>query len=168
MGLYLRTTFCWHWLEMGDNATTCCCWELRLWRHNLESQEVTEQIRQNRPCSSQFNLESDRRLHTGRSFQGRLCISVPAWLCCWWSFTRTKDIPSGCCRSPSMKSCLWDVDDGSGGTRWVLVVLHHWSGETFSQVLCFLLKCPWICQGCTSLSAAQCGSIWWWWKRTFL
>lgn len=30
------------------------------------------------PCSSQFNPDRDRHLHTGRGAQGRLCISVPA------------------------------------------------------------------------------------------
>lgn len=116
---------------------------MRPWRCHLESQEVAEQapVLLNLIQTGTDTCTQAEVLKVGFSFLSLLAV---------WSFTRTKDIPAGHCRSLSLKSCLWNVDDGSGANQWVLVPFHHWSGETFSQVLGFQLKCPWICQGCTN------------------
>lgn len=90
---------------------------------------------------------------------GQALYFCPCWLCPWWSFTRTKDIPSGHCRSLSMNSCLWDVDDGSGGNQWVLFPLHPWSGGDLHPGAWFPAEMPMDLPRLHKQAASQLGSL---------
>lgn len=124
--------------------------ERRIWRHDLESQAF-----RGWSYASQFNPENDRCPDTGRKSQRVFKVGFAFPLLLAALLVVTKKQHAGPFRT-SHQPWVWNCVYGMWVTELVEVngsqplSLHHWSGETFSQLLCLLLKCPWACQGCRS------------------